>query len=60
MVDANSSGKLTKNHVRRWLRDVFLPDVKKDTLLLLDSWSDQIDDTIFTDETSLSGQSFWL
>ena len=36
MVDVNSSSTLTKNHVRRCLRDIFHPDVKKDTLLLLE------------------------
>lgn len=50
LLPASSSGKLTKNDVRRWLRDVFAPDVKKAILLLLDSWRGQIDDTIFTDQ----------
>ena len=46
----SSSGKMTKNHVKRWLINAFIPDVTNNTLLLLDSWSGQTDNDIFTDE----------
>jgi len=49
-VDTSASGKMTKNHVRRWYENVFKLDVPTDdniqTLLLVDSWSGQTDATV--------------
>ena len=50
VVDASTSGKLTKDHVKRSLHNAFIPDVTNDNLLLLDSWSIQTDEHIFKNE----------
>ncbi|XP_071577354.1 uncharacterized protein [Temnothorax nylanderi] len=36
-VTASKSGKLTSNHVKTWLKDVFFPNVGPKSVLLLDS-----------------------
>ncbi|XP_032691723.1 uncharacterized protein LOC116854168 [Odontomachus brunneus] len=38
-VTASTSGKLTSNHVKTWLKEVFFPNVGPQSVLLLDSWS---------------------
>lgn len=38
-VTASTSGKLTSNHVKTWLKEVFFPNVGPKLVLLLDSWS---------------------
>ncbi|XP_071577242.1 uncharacterized protein [Temnothorax nylanderi] len=38
-ITASKSGKLTSNHVKTWLNDVFFPNVGPKSVLLLDSWS---------------------
>ncbi|XP_036145093.1 uncharacterized protein LOC118646411 [Monomorium pharaonis] len=38
-VTASKSGKLTSNHVKTWLKEVFFPNVGPQSVLLLDSWS---------------------
>ena len=38
-VTASTSGKLTSNHVKLWLKEVFFPNVGPQSVLLLDSWS---------------------
>lgn len=45
-LDASSSGKMTKDHFKRWFQNVFahdVPDTPNKSLLLLDSWSGQTD-----------------
>ncbi|KYM98578.1 hypothetical protein ALC62_10546 [Cyphomyrmex costatus] len=37
-VTASKSGKLTSNHVKTWLKEVFFPNVGPQSVLLLDSW----------------------
>jgi len=48
VVDASRSGKLTRQYVKRWLKEEFILDVKDDSLLLLDSCTGQTDETIFS------------
>ena len=45
-VTASKSGKLTSNHVKTWLNDVFFPNVGPKSILLLDSWSGHCPDII--------------
>lgn len=48
-VSCSKSGKLTKTHIQYWAENVLSPSVSEDCLLLLDSWSGQIDPTIYDD-----------
>jgi len=43
---ASKSGKMTSELSTSWYKDVFLPNTKEDSLLLLDSWTGQ-KDTLF-------------
>ena len=45
-ITASKSGKLTKEHVSNWTRDVFSPAVGNNTVLLIDSWRGQCENTI--------------
>jgi hypothetical protein len=47
-IAASKSGKLTKNLVIQWAKDVYAPHVGKKTLLLMDSWSGQSPEDIST------------
>ncbi|EFN77720.1 hypothetical protein EAI_08664, partial [Harpegnathos saltator] len=38
---ASKSGKLTSQHVKTWLKDVYFPNVRAKSVLLLDSWTGQ-------------------
>lgn len=43
---ASKSGKLTTEHARTWLQEVFLPNVGPVSVLLLDSWGGHCSKTI--------------
>jgi hypothetical protein len=38
-VTASRSGKLTKDHLKTWFKDVFFPNVGEKSILLIDSWT---------------------
>lgn len=38
-VMASKSGKMQKEHLEAWFRDVFFPNVQDDVALMVDSWS---------------------
>jgi len=44
VVVCSKSGKLTKEHVKTWLKDCLSPHMTQKSLLLTDSWSGQTDD----------------
>ncbi|XP_029174619.1 uncharacterized protein LOC114943203 isoform X1 [Nylanderia fulva] len=39
-IAASKSGKLTTQHFKNWFLEVYLPNTKEKSLLLLDSWTD--------------------
>ena len=47
-IMASKSGKLTKDHVRNWTREVFTADISNKSILILDAWRGQCHDTIIT------------
>ncbi len=48
-VYCSSSGKISKDLVKSWFLDSFLPSIDKKALLLLDSWTGQSDRKMFED-----------
>lgn len=38
-ISSSTSGKLTSNHFKTWLTDVFIPNIAPNSVLLIDSWS---------------------
>ncbi|XP_024940097.1 uncharacterized protein LOC112494251 [Cephus cinctus] len=44
IVVCSKSGKLTKEHVKKWLAGCLIPQIKEKTLVLLDRWSGQTED----------------
>lgn len=47
-MTASKSGKLTSDHLKRYLTEVFFPNVGEKSVLLLDSWSGQCERTVFS------------
>jgi hypothetical protein len=43
-VRAFGSGKLSKNDLNIWFKEIFFPNVDNDILLLVDSWNTYRDD----------------
>jgi len=48
-VSCSKSGKLTKDHVREWVKQCLEPIVEEKCILLLDSWSGQKDGCLYDD-----------
>jgi hypothetical protein len=47
-VTASKSGKLTKEHLRLWFREVFFPNVGNKSVLIVDSWTTYNDKVLIT------------
>lgn len=48
LVTASKSGKLTSDHLKRYLTEVFFPIVGEKSVLLLDSWGGQCERTVLS------------
>ncbi|XP_067208309.1 uncharacterized protein [Linepithema humile] len=55
IVTASKSGKMTSDHFKKWLEEAYFPNVGRDSVLLLDSWSGQCP-AIVTDLTPMEKQ----
>ena len=49
-ITASKSGKLTKEHVINWTTQVYFPHVGNNSLLLLDAWRGQCEQTILANK----------
>nr|XP_012217672.1 PREDICTED: uncharacterized protein LOC105669351 isoform X1 [Linepithema humile] len=55
IVTASKSGKMTSDHFKKWLEEAYFPNVGRDSVLLMDSWSGQCP-AIVTDLTPMEKQ----
>jgi hypothetical protein len=50
-VTASKSGKLTKEHLQLWFKEVFFPNVGNKSVLIVDSWTTYNDEALIKSVT---------